>query len=446
MASLFDGGAAPLAAPSGQPRTRRLIKALDDGLAALNALNPMNLRGASGGSLISGIKLGVQKAVGQAPVDLGPSGHFARITPEHFREKVGTLSVEVLEAGGWAAASVAGDVLTAEDVYVLLCVDGLVARTCTRFDARAPTWPRDSRRAFAFDLSDPRGSLFVAALDEDDESLASDGFIGRCGLALRSLRAGATYDAWLPLRKENSRQEEDAIAARIRVASLAPDRAASADATQAKSRGAVRVRLRVDWDDGGVGAARSVASWFVGRPPRRTVELPWTWSGRKQREAVRFALYGENADGGDRNEEPVATARLRDHVVELLDMGNGFADALKKAALDVALWRRPLRSACALFAWLSTCSNGSRLWGWGFLLMSASLFDNLRGREAASRIEAPHRAGQESEIPNFKGSFLGRFPLVSAVFWTSDHLSERSRSVNAFPGTRARGTLTLKRR
>ena len=55
------------------------------------------------------------------------------------------------------------------------------------------------------------------------------------------------------------------------------------------------------------------------------------------------------------------------------------------------------------------------------------------------------RAGQESEIPNFKGSYLGHFPLVSADFWTSDHLSERSRSVDAFSGTRARGTLTLKR-
>ena len=55
-------------------------------------------------------------------------------------------------------------------------------------------------------------------------------------------------------------------------------------------------------------------------------------------------------------------------------------------------------------------------------------------------------AAQESEIPNFKGSYLGRFPLVSADSWTSDHLSERSRSVDAFPGTRARGTLTLKRR
>ena len=79
--------------------------------------------------------------------------------------------------------------------------------------------------------------------------------------------------------------------------------------------------------------------------------------------------------------------------------------------------------------------------------------DARRAKDAkldAARLEvarAVHdRAGQESEIPNFKGSCLGRFPLVSADFWTSDHLSERSRSVDAFPGTRARGRLTLKRR
>ena len=56
------------------------------------------------------------------------------------------------------------------------------------------------------------------------------------------------------------------------------------------------------------------------------------------------------------------------------------------------------------------------------------------------------RAAQESEIPNFKGSDLGHFPLVSPDFWTSDHLSERSRRVDVFLVTRARGTLTLKRR
>ena len=61
-------------------------------------------------------------------------------------------------------------------------------------------------------------------------------------------------------------------------------------------------------------------------------------------------------------------------------------------------------------------------------------------------LKVQRRAGQECEIPNFKGSYLGRFPLVSADFWTSDHLSERSRSVDVFSVTRARGILTLKRR
>ena len=61
-------------------------------------------------------------------------------------------------------------------------------------------------------------------------------------------------------------------------------------------------------------------------------------------------------------------------------------------------------------------------------------------------VEVPGRAAKESEIPNFKGSYLGHFSLVLANSWTSDHLSERSRSVDAFSGTRARETLTLKRR
>jgi len=47
-------------------------------------------------------------------------------------------------------------------------------------------------------------------------------------------------------------------------------------------------------------------------------------------------------------------------------------------------------------------------------------------------------AARESDMPNFKGSDLGHLPLVSADFWTSDHLSERSRSVDVFSVTRAR--------
>ena len=74
------------------------------------------------------------------------------------------------------------------------------------------------------------------------------------------------------------------------------------------------------------------------------------------------------------------------------------------------------------------------------------LADPVAAAHLAFLVPAANRAAKESEIPNFKGSYLGRFPLVSADFWTSDHLSGRSRSVDVFPATRARGILTLKRR
>ena len=47
---------------------------------------------------------------------------------------------------------------------------------------------------------------------------------------------------------------------------------------------------------------------------------------------------------------------------------------------------------------------------------------------AGCHLEVHHGAGKGCEIPNFKGSYLGRFPLVLANFWTSDHLSERPRT------------------
>jgi hypothetical protein len=69
----------------------------------------------------------------------------------------------------------------------------------------------------------------------------------------------------------------------------------------------------------------------------------------------------------------------------------------------------------------------------------------VRGRNLPIMDQAMFGAGKESEMPNFKGPYLGRFPLVSADFWTSDHLSKRSRSMDAVSGTIARGTLIWKR-
>ena len=69
--------------------------------------------------------------------------------------------------------------------------------------------------------------------------------------------------------------------------------------------------------------------------------------------------------------------------------------------------------------------------------------DLLEFAKRATRLSGQERA---AKLPTSKRSDLGRFPLVSADVSTSDHLSERSRSVTVVSGTRARGTPTLERR
>jgi len=65
------------------------------------------------------------------------------------------------------------------------------------------------------------------------------------------------------------------------------------------------------------------------------------------------------------------------------------------------------------------------------------------GDDAATRLHQGSKRERNSQLQRL----ISRpFSTRSADFWTSDHLSERSRSMDAFSGTRARGTITLKRR
>ena len=110
-------------------------------------------------------------------------------------------------------------------------------------------------------------------------------------------------------------------------------------------------------------------------------------------------------------------------------------------AFDAKTWRPPDADQNAKKIVVAIHHNG----------LGNQLFQYAMGRLLAWSLGSDFaavlvRAGQESEIPNFKGSYLGRFSLVSANFWTSDHLLERSRSVDVFFVTRARETLKLKRR
>jgi hypothetical protein len=144
------------------------------------------------------------------------------------------------------------------------------------------------------------------------------------------------------------------------------------------------------------------------------------------------SFHVELADG--RLSASVATLLPAARSVLVVDVEDVIRDFAKEGRYDVLYGVRGGAAARALWR----AGAASFLLGNGSALPLAEF--------AADVVVVDARAGKESEIPNFKGSSLGRFPLVSADFWTSDHLSERSRSVDAFPGTRARGTLTLKRR
>jgi len=129
-------------------------------------------------------------------------------------------------------------------------------------------------------------------------------------------------------------------------------------------------------------------------------------------------------------------------------------ELFKSAHEPAALWakylaRRQKQNPLYLRRTLSYCPEATRI-GAPPPTPAVASPRYVKLRLAADLAAYPARAvadaGAGRRPPRAARRYLGRFPLVSADFWTSDHLSERSRSVDAVSETRARGTLTLKRR
>jgi len=153
--------------------------------------------------------------------------------------------------------------------------------------------------------------------------------------------------------------------------------AADADATQRHSRGGVRLRVRMLWADGGVAAARSVFA-ALRRPPKPAhVVLPRGRHGRRAREAARFAVYGEHGDDGNPLAEAPSTQRVRDRADEILAYSAAVAAGARGAGRSLVAYERPARSALALVAWESSCSNGARALPWCLVFFALWIGDTL---------------------------------------------------------------------
>ena len=166
-------------------------------------------------------------------------------------------------------------------------------------------------------------------------------------------------------------------------------------------------------------------------------EVKCYWLGRKEyelciahKEEHEDEAHADDEHGASANREPrfvVSSPRFSSRVL--------FCFRKKRSPGCQVSDRSQLKIACLL-------GKG----GFGRVLLAEHRpSKKLMALKAMSK-KAVTRAAKGCENPNFKGSYFGRFPLVSADFWTSDHLSERSRSMYIVPRTRARGTAKLKRR
>lgn len=90
-----------------------------------------------------------------------PSLFATRIAP------IGELRVEILEAEGLKAPSVAELVFDKIDPYAVFLFEGCAARTNVRRNTYHPRWHHMSARAFAFPIRFPYSCLYMALMDKD---------------------------------------------------------------------------------------------------------------------------------------------------------------------------------------------------------------------------------------------------------------------------------------
>lgn len=327
----------------------------------------------------------------------------------------GTVEVELLCAGGWTSVGV-GDTFSAEDCYGLVVLDGGVGITSIKDNAKVPAWSADERRAFRFRVVDPAATLYVAIFDDDPNPLQSDDPIGRCAIGLRSLAPDATYDAWFPLTYAATEGEDLATKGRALVAEEPLATAATncnGKNTQKDSRGAVRLRVKVTWDDGGVKMAKSALKDLVFPAKPQYVTFPATKGGKALRENVRFAMYGEGACPHDAVNEPFSIGRVSDHAHELVDVLLGAVGGLKDKIVALVMYRNPVRSLLALLAWLTSVSNGARGVAWFWLLTALDLRDTLAGVKEDDRASLDDNIVPRLSKPQFpmrswaKGALTG---------------------------------------
>ena len=214
---------------------------------------------------------------------------------------------------------------------------------------------------------------------------------------------------------------EDALSAERKAALAAPARHALVDGDALYLAPHV---IEDVVDEGGSSApdARAVVDALSSHATRRAYVHEHAW------EAGDFVVWNNWRTMHAATEVPAARARervmRRTTMVEDDDDDDGGAAAAAAAAVvlvDVLASEASDLAARALESAGSAAAQAAAA-------AAALVASEVDGKAAHGLRRVADRAGEGCEIPNFGGSYLGRFPLVSADVSTSDHLSERCRT------------------
>ena len=238
--------------------------------------------------------------------------------------EVGVLSVEVLEASGLPNL----DSIGLTDCFALVAFEHTVARTCTIENSLEPRWHAEAPRAFRLPIRHPHSTLYVALFDDDQLdtplgalTLKDDDPVGRVLLQISTLRPATVIDAWWPLQHKPCGE-------RLGV------------------RGAVRLRLSVDWFGERTLLLHPVTRLYrsLRNPNEAESGAQLRLRHRRAEQATLYALYGAQP------ERQYSWAVLREYLAEvariLLQL-----KAVVPAARALLFWRTPVASAAVCVGW-----------------------------------------------------------------------------------------------
>ena len=238
-----------------------------------------------------------------------PPPEFMPLGTTQSSEIIGELRLEVLQCEKLPRTLNRVSVI---DPYVLVVFEGAAARTSTFQNDRTPRWGADSPRAFKLPIVCPFSTVSIAVNDED-EGMPADTWVGRTDIDLSQLHGRTLYDAWFDLQTNTQRRPNG-------------------------SRGSIRLRYSVEWKQDRLRLLGYLR-------PSVTFAVPFLT--QKPLRNAAFAVKGKSKDPA-RFDSRTFAAHMRD-LEKLYQRASRFF-------LDFFFWRWPKASMSAFAFWQLTIS------------------------------------------------------------------------------------------